>query len=308
VPIAFDPSPALRGRARARHVPGPERVVPPRRPRGPLRRGRAARALLAATVLALLGADGAAALGGGADGRFERRESSHFVLLQDVAIDDRGGFHGSRRFEQEVLKTLEAAYDSVDALTGLRPRRKITVAIYDPGIFDARFAGLFRFPAAGFYGDAVHIRGATAMNPQLARVLHHELVHAAFHAEAPSLVLPAWLNEGVAEWVEARALGQRFLTAPQQRYLAVAASQGRLYSLAQLSAPSFGRLGPDAAQLAYLQSYAFVHYLGRTHGERSIRELVREVMRTGNLERAVSKTFRGDLDDLERRFRSELGL
>lgn len=267
---------------------------------------RAALPLAATAAAALLVPASGLARGGGADGRFEKRESSHFVLLQDVDIDEEGGFHGSRRFEQEMLRTLEAAYQRIDKLIGLRPKRKITIWIYDPGIFDARFSGLFRFPAAGFYGDSVHIRGATAMNAQLTRVLHHELVHAAFQAEAPSLVLPAWLNEGVAEWVEARATGRRFLTPSQRGFLSAAASHGQLFSLAQLSAPTFGGFGPNAAQLAYIESHAFVDYLGRTYGERRIRDLVRELMRIRNLGRAASKTFRRDLDELERGFRDEL--
>ena len=45
----------------------------------------------------------------GADGKFEKRASSHFVLYQDVAIDESSGLRGSRRFEQLVLAELETA-------------------------------------------------------------------------------------------------------------------------------------------------------------------------------------------------------
>ena len=147
----------------------------------------------------------------GADGNFEKRTSSHFVLYQDVDIDRTSGFRGSRRFEQQALAALEQAYDQLDLLVGLRPERPITVVIYDPAIFDARFAGLFRFPAAGFYGDAIHIRGDTVVSDRLVSVLHHELVHAALGESAPSHAVPAWFNEGLSEWFEARALGKRGL-------------------------------------------------------------------------------------------------
>ena len=243
-----------------------------------------------------------AALGDGADGRFEKRTSSHFVLFQDVDIDDHHGIRGSRRFEQDVLAVLEDAHDRLDAMLGLRTRRPITVVVYDPRIFDARFAGLFRFAAAGFYGDSIQIRGDTAVTGNLVRVLHHELVHAAFDALAPSLILPGWFNEGMAEWFEARAAGKRGPNNAEQAALAAAAQDGVLPSLAQLSSPTFGHLGPDGARLAYLESYAFVSYLARVHGERRLRDLVREVLRTGHLERSVRKTFRADLDRLEERF------
>ena len=242
----------------------------------------------------------------GADGKFEKRTSPHFVLFQDVDIDETSGLRGSRRFEQQVLQVLEAAYDRLDQLLGLRPERPITVTVYDPGDFDARFSGLFRFPAAGFYGDSIHIRGDIQVHTQLVGVLHHELVHAALHAEAPSLLLPAWLNEGLSEWFEARALGQRQLSVRERQYLGQAAAQGSLFSLAQLSAPTFARLDPRAVPLAYLQSYAFVDYLARAQGERRLRDFCRELLRTRNLDSALRKNFRSDFSRLEAGFLSEL--
>jgi len=263
-------------------------------------------AALALAALASLPMPSAAATGRGADGRFEQRTSSHFVLLQDVDIDETGGLRGSRRFEQDVLATLERAYTQVDAYLGLRPRRRIRVSVYDAADFDRRFAGLFRFPAAGFYGDSVHIRGGTRVDAALVRVLHHELVHAAFQAERPALVLPAWLNEGIAEWVEARAVGKRSLSAAEAGHLARLAHGGGLYPLAHLSAPSFAGFGPRAAQAAYLQSYAFVDSLARRHGDRRMREFIGKLLRTGNLERAAKRSFGADLATLERRFANEV--
>ncbi len=261
---------------------------------------------LVALAFALAAAAPAAA-GDGADGRFEKRTSSHFVLYQDVALDEHHGIRGSRRFEQDVLAVLEAAYDRLDAMLGLRPERPIVVVVYDPGIFDANYAGAFRFAAAGFYGDSIHIRGDTVVSPQLVRVLHHELVHAAFDSLRPALVLPAWFNEGMAEWFEARAAGKRGPNGAEWSYLASAAQGGGLPSLAALSTSSFGHLGPERASLAYLQSYAFVSFLAREHGERRLRDLCREVLRTGHLERSVRKTFRADLARLETRFIEYLG-
>jgi len=254
----------------------------------------------------LLAGTPAAARDEGADGHFSKRTSSHFVLFQDVDIDESGGLRGSRRFEDRVLATLEEAYESLDSLLGMRPNRPITVTIRDPGVVDAAFAGLFRFPAAGFYGDSIHIRGTTVVSERLVRVLHHELVHAAFHSEAPSLVLPAWFNEGTAEWFEARATGQRGLPEPRYAYLRRRAQAGQLFSLAQMSQASFGQLGPNAAAAAYLQSYAFMDYLARQYGDNRIRNLVRELLRTGDLERSFRKVFRVPLPDLESRWKSQL--
>ncbi len=259
-------------------------------------------------LLGLTAAGPSAAIGDeGADGRFERRESLHFTLYQDVDLDEHSGLRGSRQFEQSVLRELEAAYDLLGDLLELRPVRKLSVSVWDPALFDARFAGLFRFPAAGFYGGSIHIRGGERVTESLVRVLHHELVHAALDAEAPNLVLPAWLNEGLAEWFEARSTGKRFLSSGELAALERVARGGGLFFVSDLSRPGFGGLAPDAAAIAYLESYAFIDFLARSGGEHGLVELWSAVLRSGSVERGVRRAFRRELAELERTFRQALG-
>jgi len=257
-------------------------------------------------LVLLLAAADAYARGGGADGNFEKRESSHFILLQDVDIDETGGLRGSRRFEQQVLADLEDAYDRLDQYLGLRPPRKIEVVIYDPAIFDRQFAGLFRFAAAGFYAGIIRVRGDDHFNFALSRVLHHELFHAALHAAGRSAVYPGWLNEGLAEWFEARTHGKRRLNAWELAVLARAREAGALVSFEALGAPSFARMSPNAARLAYLQSYGLMEYLVRRYGERALREFCVELVRTGDLRRTLRRVYRADLGTLEAGFLSDL--
>ena len=262
--------------------------------------------LLALLLAATLAPSAVRAADRGADGRFEKRSSSHFVLYQDVDIDETGGLYGTRRFEQQVLDELERAYDALDARLGLRPSQPIQVVVYDPGIFDATFRGLFRFSAAGFYHGVIRVRGGTQMTVPLSRVLHHELVHAALDAAAPSFVYPGWLNEGLAEWFEARAQGKRRLSGPEFSALSRARHGGGLLPVSALLAPSFARFGPEAAQLAYLQSYGMVEHLSRRYGERRLRDFCLAVVRGRDVERALRGTYRIGLGELETGFVSEL--
>ena len=257
-------------------------------------------------AIALAIAPAALAQGRGADGDFDVRTSSHFILHQDVDIDESGGFYGSRRFEQQLLAVLEDAYERLDHLLDLRPERKLHVVVYDPAIFDHQFAGRFRFQAAGFYHGVIRIRGATEMTVGLQRVLHHELVHAALDAEAPSMVFPGWINEGGAEWFEARALGKRGLNGREWAALKQWSRQGALFSIEQLSLPTFVRMGPNQAQAAYLQSYALIEYLARVHGERDLPRFYGELIRSRNLDRALKRVYRLDVRTLERRFFEQL--
>ncbi len=237
----------------------------------------------------------------GADGRFERRSSAHFVLYQDVAIDHQTGWRGSNQFEREVLDSLESAHDALRDLLGIDPRKRIVVAVYDPVVFDGQFGGVAAFPAAGFYHGTIRVRGATRLTPELARVLHHEYVHAALDAAAPSLVLPALVNEGLAEWFARRALGFPDLEQGEALFLARTARDGSWLPLGTLLGPSFGSLDSGRAARAYLESQAFVAGLVRRHGERSLLEFWRVLLRTGRLERALERAFGSDLAEIEQR-------
>lgn len=258
-------------------------------------------------VLALGAASPAAALGEGADGRFETRRSPHFVLHQDVDIDRRSGFRGSDRFERDVLATLEAAYRRLDDWLGLRPDRMIQVWIYDPAVFDARFGGVFRYPIAGFYGGTIHVRGDQLVHQGLVRTLHHELVHAALDQAAPSLAVPAWLNEGLAEWFEHRAGGGRHLDAAQWSALGRAFQGGFWIPIGELSAPNLAGFTPELVGLAYLQSYALVDVLYRRGGHDGLGRLLAGYLRSRDLERAMRRQFRIGILDLEATLLAELG-
>jgi hypothetical protein len=244
----------------------------------------------------------------GSDGRFDARRSTHFLLRQDVAIDQRTGPSGARQFEREVLRVLEAGYDQLDARLGLRPRRRLEVSIYDPVRFDARYARLAPFRIAGFYGGSIRVRGDVRVTPALVRTLHHELVHAALDAVAPGLVLPGWLNEGLAEWFSARTAGLVPIGSQEFATLAELGVHGQLLPIAQLSAPSFASLEAGAAPLAYLQSRALVDHLARQHGDRVLRELVRRLLRTGDLDGSLAYEVGVDSAGLEAAFHDELGL
>lgn len=265
-------------------------------------------AFLFASLFSTTNVPSASALGDeGADGRFEHRESLHFALHQDVDLDEHSGIYGSRQFEQNVLRELEAAHDRLSQILDLRPTRKLDVTVWDPALFDQNFAGLFRFPAAGFYGGTIHIRGGTAVDAALVRVLHHELLHAVLDDRAPNIVWPAWLNEGLAEWFEARAVGKRGLSAGERGALIRFAQGGGLPPLSALSEPAFGGLPPSSAGLAYLESYAFVDHLARLDGEGALVELWQAVLRAGSVERGVRRVFHRELGELEQAFRASLG-
>jgi len=262
-----------------------------------------ARVLLAAG-LAQLAAHGS--VSNAAEDAFDHRRSSHFVLYQDTNTAHRTGEYGSKNFDREVLLSLEAAHERLAKLLDLSPRRSITVVIYDPQVFDRDFAAVLPFPVAGFYLGVIRVRGFARITPELERVLNHEYVHAAFDGVAPSLILPALLNEGIAEWFARATTGGAGLGPGEARWLLNAAADGSLPHLEALLDSNFGQLSANDAAGAYITSTAFVLFLARHGGDGGLRELCRTLLRTGSLDRAFERAYGRSLAELDEEFRSEL--
>ena len=240
-----------------------------------------------------------AAAGDGADGEFSERRSLHFVLHQDVGIDSYTGWNGSRRFEIRVLDILEDAYRDVRSSLGVAPPRAVQVVVWDPELFQRQYDGLFRFQAAGFYDGVIHVRGATNVSAELTATLHHEFVHASLDAASPRGSFPGWLNEGIAEYFARLALGRRAPSFGEYAALRDAHAQGRWIPLAELGQTSFGHLDAERARLAYLESYAAVELLVRQKGADSLGRLLKRIPRTNSVDRALRRTYKLDLAELE---------
>ena len=260
--------------------------------------------ILAACLLA--GVPAASARERGGDGRFDERRSTHFRLQQDVNFGRRGGGNGARAFERDVLQVLENAYSRVSDQLGLRPPSDVVVRMYDPVSFDRQFSSLFGFRAAGFFNGTIHVRGATSVDAGLARTLHHEYVHGVIHSAGGGGIYPAWLNEGLAEYMEATALGKRYLTPGEHGALAHAAFQGGWVPIGQLSGPSLSHFDERSAGIAYLESYALVEHLARREGVDQLRRFNERLLRTRNLESALRRVYRLNSAQLEQALIDEL--
>ena len=256
--------------------------------------------LAALFCLTFLGLGGlaASAADDGADGQFNRRTSSHFTLLQDVDIDRYSGPQGSRVFEIAVLDILEDAYDAVGEALSIRPRRRIEVYIYDPGIFDAEFSRIFGVRIAGFFNGTIHVRGGARIDEQLVQTLHHEYVHAALDWRSRG-AYPAWLNEGIADYFGARAVDKRHLSLGEFGFLQRVVKRDAWIPLENLNTPSLLHLVGDDVAIAYLESYALVEFMVRSYGMRDLREVVETLAKTRNAKRALRRAYHATLSELE---------
>lgn len=210
----------------------------------------------------------------------------------------------------ELKVILEAAYQEYGDLFRRRPveegEPRIEVVLYRSEGFNAVtglgdwaggvFDGTIRVPA-----DDLRDRNRVS---RLKTVLRHEVAHA-FTASIGGKDVPAWLNEGLAQWLES----------PRARAGAVRLARGRLGAANQTLFPLSELQGTlanwqDRARIAraYDQALAFTGYLVETYGSDLVFEMVAACKASGGA--GAAEAFRAailvDLDVVLGDFRDDL--
>ncbi|MCE9593077.1 MAG: DUF1570 domain-containing protein [Planctomycetes bacterium] len=195
---------------------------------------------------------------------FWRESSQHFDLAYDGERDEILSA-GNR-----ILNQLEDHYVELERFFGASPvdegRPRIAVSLYQREGFSAltglgdwaggAFDGAVRIPIGDFEREERGLDG----------VMRHELAHAFIRALGGTSV-PAWLSEGLAQWLEPGRTG------------AVAAARaklsgGELFPLERLAGSIASWKDPDEIARAYAQSLVLVDWIAGRFGERLVVDLV----------------------------------
>ena len=218
-------------------------------------------------------------------------ETAHFLLSYD---GDRRDL--LRRGYLELERMLESAYDEFGIALNHWPvghgDSKIRVVLYLREEFED-VTGIGHW-AGGVYDGVVRVPVADLerQKAQIEGVLRHELVHA-FVRSMGGKEVPAWLNEGLAQWHE--------VTSPVRRAGAVERARGKLrgralFPLSELQGSLATWKDEDRIARGYAQSLVLVDYLAHTYGEFLLHEMLAGC-RAGE---SCGATFRGrtgvDLD------------
>jgi len=123
--------------------------------------------------------------------------AAHFNVRYDGEID--------QDLVAGVLDTLEARFADLSSTYRHAPGAPITVLLYPKQAF--RDVTLTGENVAGLFDGKIRIPlgGLTRMDPQVERVLAHELTHAIVHSKSRGSC-PRWLHEGLAQIAEDRTL------------------------------------------------------------------------------------------------------
>jgi tetratricopeptide (TPR) repeat protein len=190
-----------------------------------------------------------------------------------------------------IMRVLEEDFRDLESQLDFTPPDPIGVILYT----GESFADITRAPSwVGALNDGrmrIPVQGLTAVTPELARVLKHELTHS-FIGQKTHNRAPTWLQEGVAQYME----GRRSTAAAGA--LLNAAGQGELPALASLEGSWMG-LGGGEASFAYAWSLAVVESIIQTGGMTDITRLLDNIATAPNTEAALRETLHNDYADLQ---------
>ena len=219
--------------------------------------------------------------------QFDRTGNSFFDLRYQDNINRSTAF--------DLSKTLSQARRDVGRDLNYRPRHKIVVLIYS----EEDFAQVRRVPdwVAGIYDGKIRV--PFPINPTaqatVKPTLYHEYTHALIH-DMTNNRCPVWLNEGIAEYQEAK------LRPASLNGLRAAVRNDRLVPLVNLDA-GFKSPDPETAALAYQQSYSIVYFLAKKYGFFRIRRTLEQLGRGENFEDALEQEFRLSVAQLEKQWK-----
>ena len=208
-------------------------------------------------------------------------------------------YKGSDAFAQDLLTATEEALNRLARDTGAQPEMNTRIYVYASSE-DLRAAMIF--PQEWTGGVAYTEFGTTAVGIPPGRLewgkraLAHELAHLVVHQfifSGYGIPLPTWLDEGLAMYAEGN------LTAEMRRVLEDAVENGRLISVRSLSS-SFPA-DPQAAYLAYTQSYSLIEFLlqEKNGGQEKMLDLLNHFKSGSGYVEALDQVYGLDIDQLD---------
>lgn len=166
--------------------------------------------------------------------------------------------------------------------------------------------------AAGFYRATGRYRGVYAtvdtFNSETVKTVIHEYVHLLVRETAPTADIPAWLNEGLATYLE-NHLAPDFgagLLAQREIFRRTDGAKSRLAAntlipLVRLVSQQEwnGQTDPELASLQYSEAYMAIRYITERFGNQSVGLILRELERSKSFEAAFLAVTRTSLSAFE---------
>ena len=224
----------------------------------------------------------------------EAAVESDFKQVEGLNFDIRFDKNAEGYDAYDIKDYLREAYRDIGKDLGYYPQHMITVLVYSentaqkalphmPEWSEGIFDGKIRLPA--LKGDIDEKR--------LRAILWHEYTHAVIYDLALGNC-PAWLNEGIAVYEEAKyaALDMKLL---RDAYL-----ENRLLSVQGLLASFADIKERDMAALAYLQAYTMMEYFIDRYGFWYLARLLESIKNQKDIDRSMKEILLITTEEFER--------
>jgi tetratricopeptide (TPR) repeat protein len=219
-----------------------------------------------------------------AEAGLDRLFSAHFIVKFHRSTD--------RAVANAVADRLETVYRTIGAQWSYFPASRIVVVLYPRGQFHGAASG----PdwALGLFDGRIHLPvERVSGDPASADAsLRHEYMHAVVHRLSGGQA-PAWLNEGLALYLERGPDAAGSWEREGRRIRA-----GERPPLAALHR-SFLELPPGDASLAYAESYGATRALLQRHGIAPVRRLLESLSVTPDFAEAFETLFHERYSDFD---------
>jgi len=213
---------------------------------------------------------------------YKENESSHFTLRCSGAA--------APALARDVLRTLEMHFSAIESGLNYSPPDSIGVILYT----QEAFADITKAPRwAGALNDGrirVPVQGLSEVNQELSRILKHELTHS-FIQQKTHGHAPAWVQEGLAQWMEGQRSGENAAALTQIYTDGHAAPLGRLEG-------SWMAMGGDAARYAYAWALANIEYIVQADGMGDMERILDRIGAGMATEVALKEVLHSDYNDV----------
>jgi len=224
---------------------------------------------------------------------YKENESSHFKLRYSGAA--------APALAREVLRTLERHFSAIESELNFTPPEPIGVILYTQ---DA-FSDITKAPSwAGALNDGrirVPVQGLAGVDSELSRVLKHELTHSFIAQKTRSACMglaasctvhaPAWIQEGLAQWME----GQR--SREDAAVLLQIYNDNKAIPLSRLEG-SWLNMSGDTARYAYAWALANIEYIVQADGMGDIERILDRIGAGMAAEAALRDVLHSGYDDV----------
>ena len=214
-------------------------------------------------------------------------------------------YKGDSNFAQQLIEAGEDALTRLEDDIGAMPERTIEVYVYGS---TAALQGSLIFPQEWTGGLAYTEYGIVALGVSTDQLgwgkgaMAHEMAHLVVHQVTMNgygIVLPSWLDEGLAMYAEGD------LTSEFASALSSAVKRGQLDSVQSLSSSFPAQTA--AATLAYAESYSIVDYLlDHKGGKENMLDLLGAIRDGSGYEEALQAVYGLSIDQLDSQWRQHL--